>query len=95
MGHQVIRQPDGKLAVFSSGTDSWIVTNATAEDLGNYYAARAAEDARRSALETAAHVLAGEARRVYCQFVLPFEEANRESREHGGDWWQDGEWQRP
>lgn len=92
MGHQIIRQPDGKLAVYSSGTDTWIISDATPGDLEDYYAERAAEDARRSTRKTLEHVLAGDPRKVYCQFTMTFDEANEASRESGGAWWQDGEW---
>ena len=92
MGHQIIRQPDGKLAVFSSVTDTWILMDAAPADLEDYYAERAAEDARRSARETLEHVLAGEPRKAYCQFAMTFDEANQSSRESGAEWWSDGEW---
>ena len=94
MGHQIIRQPDGKLAVFSSVVDSWVLMDATAEDLGDYYAEKAAADARRDVARIAEHVLAGEPRQVYCQFAMTFDEANQDSREHGGEWWDGSEWQR-
>lgn len=94
MGHQIIVQPDGRLAVFSSVVDSWIVMDATPGELADFYAERAAEDARRGTRETLAHVLAGEPRQVYCQFAMTFDEANGESREHGGEFWSDGEWHR-
>ena len=94
MGHQIIRQPDGKLAVFSSVVDSWIIMDATPEDLGDYYAEKAAEDARRDVARILGHVLAGEPRKVYCQFARTFDEANQSSREHGGEWWDGSEWQR-
>jgi hypothetical protein len=93
MGHQIIRQPDGKLAVFSSTTDTWILTDASPEELEDYYAERAAEDARRSARKTLGHVLAGEPRKAYYQFAMTFTEADEMSREHDGAWWQDGAWQ--
>ena len=92
MGHQIIQQPDGKLAIFSTGVDSWIVMDATPDEIADYYAERAAADARRSARNTLNRVLAGKPREVYCQFAMTFDEANQESREHGGEWWQDGEW---
>src|ERR1017187_2252560 len=94
MGHQIIRQPDGKLAVFSTGVDSCGLMDATAEDLRDYYAERAASDARRSADETISHGLAGDTDKVYCQFVMTFDEANQESREHDGEWWDGSEWKR-
>jgi hypothetical protein len=84
MGHQVIRQPDGKLAVFSSFSGEWIRWDNSPEELVEWYAERAAEDARRSARQTVDAVLAGNPREVYCQFTMTFEEANAESGENGG-----------
>ena len=95
MGHQIIRQPDGKLAVFSSFTDTWILMDATAADLEDYYAEKAAADARRHAAETLAAVLAGEPQKVYYQFAMTFEEANQQSQESGAEWWSNGEWVGP
>src|ERR1017187_6678674 len=94
MGHQIIRQPDGLLAVFSSGVDAWIRKDETPEGISDYYAERAARDARRSAEETISHVLAGEPDKAYCQFAMTFDEANQDSREHGGEWWDGSEWKR-
>lgn len=84
MGHQIIKQP-GKdtYAVFSSFSDQWIVWNATREDLLDYYAEKAAQDARRNTAETIA-LVEEDPRKAYYQFRLYFEEANRESIEHGG-----------
>lgn len=83
MGHQIIKQPDGLLAVWSTGTDSWILYDGTPEEIVEYYAERAAEDARRSARATVDAVLAGEPERRYYQFTMTFEEANREHLERG------------
>lgn len=93
MGHQIIRQPDGNLAVFSSVVDSWILVNASPEDIADYYAEKAAQDARRHTRETIGHVLAGEPKRAYCQFAMTFTEADETSREHDGPHWQDGAWE--
>lgn len=95
MGHQIIRQPDGKLAVFSSVADAWILMDATAEDLADYYAEKAAADARERVAKILEAVQADEPRKVYYQFAMTFAEANEDSREHGGEWWQDGEWRKP
>ena len=84
MSWQIIKQPDGKLAVFSSGVDDWIITDATAAELEDYYAEDAAEKGRQSARETIGHVLAGEPTKAYYQFAETFEEANAMSIEHGG-----------
>jgi hypothetical protein len=77
MGHRIIRQPDGLLCVFSTGTDTIIVRDATADELADWYAERAAKSARESALDTCEQVLAGRARDIYCQFVMTYEEAVR------------------
>lgn len=82
MGHQIIRQPDGMLAVFSTGTDSWILYDATPEELIDHYAEGAAERAREDTRRAIAAVEAGEPRRVYYQFVMTFEEADRLNDEH-------------
>jgi hypothetical protein len=84
MGHQIIKCPDGTLAVFSSFSDRWILSNATQAELEDYYAEKAAEDARESARKTIEAVLAGD-KRVYFQFTLTFEEANAMSVESGGE----------
>jgi hypothetical protein len=85
MGHQIIRQPDGLLAIFSSFTDTWIVNDATPEDVADYYAEQAAREARRSVERILGHVLAGEPSKAYYQFALSFDEANAMSGEHGGE----------
>ena len=85
MGHQIIRQPDGLYAVFSTGTDTWIKADATREDLIEWYAERAAKDAREGppcgcwTTWTRIRAIA------YYQFTMTFEEANAESVEHGGE----------
>lgn len=83
MTQQIIRQPDGKLAVFSSITDTFIVVDATPEEVIEWRAEVAA-DAARARTE-------GELRRVlntekpYQQFTLTWEEAARKNLEHGGE----------
>jgi hypothetical protein len=43
---QIIKQPDGLLAVFSSFSDSWRAWDATPEELIEFYAREAADEAR-------------------------------------------------
>lgn len=95
MGHQVIIQPDGKLAIFSSFSDTWIIMDATPGEITEYYARRAAENARRSARETVRTVLDGNEREIYAQFAMTFAEANKRSRKHNGEFWRDGSWHAP
>ncbi len=84
MGHQIIKQPDGKLCVFSSFNDNIILADATAEELSDWYAERAARDARRETKRLTDMVLAGE-KRPYFQFTMTYAEAVEKHREMGGD----------
>lgn len=84
MAYQVIRQPSGKLAVFSTGADRWAVYDAEPEEIVEWFAQRAADNARLSARETVNVVLAGNPRQIYAQFAMTFEEANAKSAEDGG-----------
>lgn len=81
MGQQIIRQPDGRLAVFSTVVDAFIVTDATPEELLDWRAAEAAEEARRVTQRQLDHVLAGEPERSYFQFTKTWEEAARRDAE--------------
>lgn len=88
MGHQIIKQPPGMYAnpyyaVFSSFSDQWIVWNVTREELLDYYAKKAAEDARRHTAEII-DAVNEDPRKAYYQFAMSFEEANAESVERGG-----------
>lgn len=84
MGQQIIQQPDGKLAVFSSITDTFIVVDATPKDLVEWRAEEAAERAREQTRRELDKVLAGDPRGAYFQFALTYEEAVVKNREHGG-----------
>lgn len=84
MGHQVIRQPDGLYAIFSSFTDTWIVYDATRQDVIGYYVEKAAKEAREGTARLLDDVDENP-RKAYFQFAMTFEEANAESVEHGGE----------
>ncbi|WP_406172115.1 hypothetical protein [Streptomyces sp. NBC_00996] len=43
MGQQIIKQPDGRLSVFSSVTDSFIVVDASPEEIVEWRAEEAQE----------------------------------------------------
>jgi hypothetical protein len=85
MGHQIIKTPDGTLAVFSSVVDDWIITNATPEDLLDYYANKAAEEARAATQRILVDVLRDNPRGVYYQFAMTFEEAQQRRTEVHGE----------
>lgn len=85
MGQQIIKQPDGRLAVFSSVTGSFIVVDATPDELVEWRAEEAAEKAREQTRRELEHVLADNPRKVYFQFAKTWEEASEMDRKHGGD----------
>ncbi|MFI8191315.1 hypothetical protein ACIF8T_21270 [Streptomyces sp. NPDC085946] len=85
MGQQIIRQPDGKLAVFSSITDTFIVVDATPDELIEWRAEEAAERAREQTRRELDKVLAGNPQAAYHQSAMTWEEAAAKDREHGGD----------
>lgn len=85
MGNQIIRQPDGHFAVFSSVTGTIILWDATKDEIVEWFAEQAAEDARQSVRRKIEHVAAGEARRAYSQFAMTWDEALEKDGEHGGD----------
>jgi hypothetical protein len=89
MGSQIIRQPSGKFAIFSSITDTIIVWDATEDEIVEWFAERAAEDAQRDARRLIGHVVAGNPREVYFQFAMTWDEALAKDRKHGGTSWEE------
>jgi hypothetical protein len=85
MGSQIIKQPDGKYAIFSSSSGQIEMWNATAEEIIEDFAEAAARSARRSAQDQIAKIDAGE--KTHYQFTMTWEEAMESDREHGGDAW--------
>lgn len=80
MGRALIRQPDGRYALFSSGTDRWIAWDLTREQ----YIERRVEEAAREAREDATRLLDDvDAGLVYAGYT--FEEANAVSVGRGGE----------
>jgi len=80
MGHQIIQQPDGHLCVWSTVVDDFIITDATADELADYYAKDAAAKARKDTKRLTEAVLAGRAREVYYQFTKTYDEATERRR---------------
>lgn len=85
MGQQVIKQPNGKLAVFSTGTDTWVFWDATADELIEHYKEEAARTAEQRLIDITKAVENNEANRIYHQFTMSFEEANRLHLENDGE----------
>jgi hypothetical protein len=80
MGRQLIRQPDGRYALFSTGTDRWVAWDLTREQYTELRAEAAAREARADAARLLDDMDAG---RYYAGYT--FEEANAESVENGGE----------
>lgn len=74
MGTQIIEQPDGRLAVFSTITDSFEMQDATNEEVIDYFVQQAAEETRERVTAMVAKVRDPE-KRPYHQFGLPYERA--------------------
>lgn len=74
MGEQIIKQPDGKLAVFNSSVDDFTGWDLTPEELIEWRAEQAAEEARRTARLYIDRVLSGESR-PYAQFTMTWDQA--------------------
>lgn len=85
MGRQIVRQPDGLFAVWSSNVDDWVIYDATADELIEHFADQAAVEARRRLSVMIEAVEAGEPERVYYQFALTFEAAQEHRRHVHGD----------
>lgn len=85
MGNQIIRQPDGHYAVFSTVTDTIILWDATKDEIVDWFAEQAAERARQDARRILEHVATGNPRRAYYQFAMTWDEALEDDRKNGGD----------
>jgi hypothetical protein len=82
MGQQIIRQPDGKLAVFSSVVDAFVIVDATPEEIVEWRAEAGAEEARERTRAELARVLDDANPRPYYQFTLTWEEAAEMDRKN-------------
>src|SRR4051794_30930500 len=85
MGDQILLQPDGLLAVFSTVSGRIEVADATPAELEEHYAERAAARSREDTRRLLHAVLSGEAHRVYYRFALTYAEAVSEHLEGRGD----------
>lgn len=86
MGFQVIRQPGaGLFGVFSTETDTFVMWEATREDVVEFFVEVATTRARRDAARILDHIEAGRPRDAYSQFAMTWEQAVAMDREHGGE----------
>ncbi|MGW6624241.1 hypothetical protein ACWF99_23755 [Nocardia sp. NPDC055002] len=84
MGEQIIKYPDrDRYAVLSSVTDTFVILDATREEIIEDRVAEAAERAREQAEEVFRKLDAGQP--LYYQFAKTWEEACEINRENGGE----------
>ena len=83
MAHQIILQPDGKLAIYSSVVDDWIMSAATPEEVLDLCVESAADEARSSTQRIIDAVTSDNAEKVYHRFALTFVEANERAIREG------------
>lgn len=86
MGQQIIKQPDGRLAVFSMNIDRFVARDMTADELIDWRVSLAAEHERQRTCEEIGRVLTPGERLPYFQFTISWERAvelDCESRKEG------------
>lgn len=88
MTYQVIKQPSGKLAIFSTYTDTIIMWDASPNEVTGFFVDDATNRAKERAARILDRVLADDPRAVYFQFAKTWDEALQMDREHGGVAWR-------
>lgn len=84
MGAQIIRQPDDLFAVFSSDSDTIVITDATEKDILAYFVNLAIQHTTQRVAHLLEQVRTGHPDQAYHQFALTWDEAVALDREHGG-----------
>jgi hypothetical protein len=84
MGHQIVKQPEGRLAIFSDGVDGgcWLRWDMNAAQCAEWFADRAARSARESAARQVGLVLA-DSPLAYGRDAHTFAELNAYSQANG------------
>lgn len=72
MAQQIIKQPDGNYAIWSSVVDDFIFTDATKDEILKHFGAEAYEYARKKALDTMDEL--DEGKTPYYQFTKSYAE---------------------
>lgn len=85
MGYQIIKQPDGRLALFSSFTDTLAMWDANRDEVLEFFIERSTADTRRSVSLKLEQVESDQPRAAYAQFAITWDEAVKNSRKNGLD----------
>jgi hypothetical protein len=83
MGQQIIKQPDGLYAVFSSVVDAFILLDCTRDDLIEHFMEQEKRNIVRTVDQKLGMLDKGEA--AYYQFTMTWDEALAEHRRHVTD----------
>lgn len=75
MGRQIIKQPNGLYAVFSSIVDDFIIVDATSQDIIAEYTKEAEEEITKNVISTVRDL--NEGKKPYYQFTMTFKQACR------------------
>ena len=71
MGHQIVQQPNGKFAIWSTISDGFIAIDCTRQEIVEYYVQKAAEGVRKETEEIFEQLAKGEL--PYFQFTRTWE----------------------
>jgi len=85
MGRQIITQPDGLFAIYSTVSDSFVAYDCTKQDVIDYFVNEAAEEMAQRISTTLRQIEDEGPSFVYRQFALTFEEANDNHLGNGGE----------
>jgi len=88
MGHQIIKQPDGRYAIWSSVVDSFVLVNATKQDIIDYYIVKEIEAINKEVTEKTEALDRGE--KPYAQFTMTLREALDMMKEVHGELYRNG-----
>lgn len=84
MGRQIIVQPDGLFAIYSTVSDQFEVYDADKQEIIDYFVEEAAESMAQKISTTIEQLEDHGPRRVYAQFALTFDSAYDNHLAHGG-----------
>lgn len=82
MGRQIIQQPDGLFAVWSTNSDAIFLYDATEADILTYFLQRDVRDSIAATMQILDELRAGE--KPYYQFTMTWEEAVKRHEERHG-----------
>jgi len=84
MGHQIIKQPNSKFAIWSTIVDNFILIDASEEDIVKHFITEATEEIEKDVKHTINELNSG--KKPYNRFAMTWKEALKKIEEvHGKD----------